>query len=66
MTINETANYICLLEETVGNGLNAIEFHLKRIADALEAQTPPPSKLYELNATTPTPAPDQETPSEEK
>ena len=41
MTINDPTKAICLLEETVGNGLNAIEFHLKRIADALEAQTPP-------------------------
>ena len=64
MTINETAKYICLLEETVGNGLNAIEFHLKRSADALEAQTPP-KKLYGLNVTNPTPTPDQESPTEE-
>ena len=62
MTINDPTTAISVLEETVGNGLNSIEFHLKRIADALEAQTPPPQKLYELNVN----APVQETPSEEK
>ena len=59
--MNEVEKMLGVLDETIGHGLNGIEWQLKRIADALESQTPPPQKLYELNVD----APIQETPTEE-
>ena len=59
--MNEVEKMLGVLDETIGHGLNGIEWQLKRIADALESQTLPPQKLYELNVD----APIQETPTEE-
>ena len=53
---------LAVLDKTICHRLNGIESQLKRIADALDAQTPPPQKLYELNVNVPF----QETEEEEQ
>ena len=65
--------------EAIVDVLNGIRIEAKRIADALEAQTLPPKKPYELNVVVPTPLrtrnhpayadeteEEKETPTEEK
>ena len=47
--MNELERMLGVLDETIGHRLNGVEWQLKRIADALEAQTLPPPKLYEPN-----------------
>jgi len=64
--MNEVEKMLGVLDETIGHGLNGIEWQLKRIADALEAQTPPPPKLYELNVNVPFQETEEEERAEEK